>query len=182
MVPWESTLEFDFLYHLDADPRVSGFATQPGCLDLNIDGELKMHHPDVLVIYASGARWIIDIKSDEDAEGFEASGVKAATAKAALARGYGYDVKTTSEIRREPDLWNAKLISDCRMRTLPHGLEERVRSQLAAGPLSPRSLAPRIEMEVCHAYGTLLHFVAVGVANFDRSNRVTAETNFRLVA
>jgi hypothetical protein len=170
-----------FLYLLDADPKVERFTTQPGCLHLIIDGRTKEHHPDVLVIQKSGARWLFDVKSDEHAAEFKASGVQAATARACLAQGYGYDVKTRSDIDREPDLWNAKLISDCRAPDLPTGLEERVRAAMALGPESPITVAAKIDLEMSYAYGLLLHFTALGVLDFDRSERLTAKTMFRLV-
>ncbi|WLI10801.1 MULTISPECIES: hypothetical protein [Pseudomonas] len=44
-----STLEADYCIHLEYDPAVVRYCSQPGELELRIDGRLHRYHPDFLV-------------------------------------------------------------------------------------------------------------------------------------
>lgn len=178
MVPWESQLELDYFYLLEADREVVGFAVQPEELGLIVDHGLRVHHPDILVAGKGGQRWFADVKADREAKELEESGVAAATAKLCLQRGYGYKVIKASFIREQPRLANAKLIAFHGGEDVPHELVHRARTALAHGPKSAVEVVPEVGIAASYTYGVLLHLVAIGTADFDRSAALSIGTRF----
>jgi len=74
----ESTLEFDFFYHLDFDPLVKTFEEQPLSIDfINDQGKKSKYTPDVKVVYTNkgviekGIKFsLIEIKYTSEVEEF----------------------------------------------------------------------------------------------------------------
>jgi len=108
MIQWESTLERDFFYLLDADPTVIAFHEQPACIYYDWCGERRKHYPDVLVEYADH-KVLLEVKPKNkiDEHMFERTRyLKSEIDEPQLV----YDMITEEDIRQDPLLPNAKLL------------------------------------------------------------------------
>ena len=108
-IPLESSLELDFVYLLETDPRVTFFQAQPVRLDLWIDGELRHHFPDFL-IETKCFRTLAEVKPEKRASQDAYIACFEASADKLQAEDKQYRVFTEEWICREPALTNAQLI------------------------------------------------------------------------
>lgn len=109
MMQWESTLERDAFYLLDADPSVTAFSEQPARIDYMLDGKTRTHFPDILVSRPQQSS-LYEIKSDKEADSEEVQARANHLTLFLEANQLHYKVVTESEIRKEPRLSNAKLL------------------------------------------------------------------------
>lgn len=68
MIPWESTLERDFIKLLDFDPTVTHFEFQPIRIDYVFLGRKKKYFPDFLVIKDDLQKYIYEVKAANKVE------------------------------------------------------------------------------------------------------------------
>lgn len=91
---YESLLELDRLWLADADPLVTGIATQPFEISGLDDGVVRSHVPDVLLQHADGTTVLVDVKPEKIARRPEVAAVFAWTAGLCRDRGWRYEVFT----------------------------------------------------------------------------------------
>lgn len=63
MIPWESTLERDFIKLLDFDETIESFHFQPLQIDFLYKGKRRKYFPDFLVQRKNGKRYIYEVKA-----------------------------------------------------------------------------------------------------------------------
>ncbi|MCM3410213.1 TnsA endonuclease N-terminal domain-containing protein [Metabacillus litoralis] len=63
MIPWESTLERDFIKLLDFDPTVISFQSQPIRIDYLFQGKERKYYPDFLVKKNDYKNYIYEVKA-----------------------------------------------------------------------------------------------------------------------
>jgi len=106
---WESTLERDAFYLLDADPTVQKFYEQPARFTYVLDGQVHHHYPDIYIETANGC-FFREVKSDKEVA--EANIITRTQYLQLILRdqGLGYSILTESEIHLEPRLSNVKRV------------------------------------------------------------------------
>lgn len=108
MMQWESTLERDAFFLLDADPSVISFHEQPVRISYYLDGVMKEHFPDVLANHCHKSS-LLEVKTDK--EGTSEAVISRSNLMASmLPSDIQYKVVTEAQIRLEPRLSNAKLL------------------------------------------------------------------------
>jgi hypothetical protein len=68
MIPWESTLERDFIKLLDYDPTVLYFEFQPKKIEYVFQGKKRKYYPDFLVVRSDMREYIYEVKAAEKIE------------------------------------------------------------------------------------------------------------------
>ncbi|ESU34065.1 hypothetical protein G3A_03040 [Bacillus sp. 17376] len=68
MIPWESTLERDFIKRLDFDPTVTSFKFQPLKINYVYQGKKRRYYPDFLVVKNDMKEYIYEVKALEKTE------------------------------------------------------------------------------------------------------------------
>lgn len=68
MIPWESTLERDFIKLLDFDQTVTYFEFQPKRIDFTYQGKKRKYYPDFLVQKNDSKKYIYEVKAFEKIE------------------------------------------------------------------------------------------------------------------
>ncbi|RBP02057.1 TnsA endonuclease N-terminal domain-containing protein [Rossellomorea aquimaris] len=68
MIPWESTLERDFIKLLDFDPTVVSFKFQPEQINFIYKGKQRKYYPDFLVERNDFEKYIYEVKAFEKIE------------------------------------------------------------------------------------------------------------------
>ncbi|VXC35754.1 TnsA endonuclease-like protein [Bacillus sp. 349Y] len=63
MIPWESTLERDFIKLLDFDPTVVSFKFQPEQINFVYKGKQRKYYPDFLVVRNDFTKYIYEVKA-----------------------------------------------------------------------------------------------------------------------
>lgn len=63
MIPWESTLERDFIKLLDYDPTVVHFKFQPQRIDYTYLGKKRKYYPDFHVVKSDMKEYIYEVKA-----------------------------------------------------------------------------------------------------------------------
>lgn len=119
MFAWESTIERDYMYLLEADPAVVCFVPQPTRLNLWIEGHKRSHFPDFLVIYADGNIRLAEVKQDAEAALPAMQQLFAAARTACTEHGLEYKETLESKIRKQPNLDIAKAAFRARQLGLP---------------------------------------------------------------
>lgn len=113
---WESPVERDYMFLLEADPNVLAFVSQPVRLDIVIDGSSRHHYPDFLVAYDGTSVCLAEVKQDKEAA-LEATQKMFAAAHIACEQlGVTYREILATKVRREPNFKAAK--DYCRERQL----------------------------------------------------------------
>ncbi len=106
---WESPLELNQMYRLDADPDVISYFEQPVILRYVLDGCVHKHIPDLVVKRSTGLIFQ-EIKTDEDAMNSDIKLRSNFMANHLPLLGYSYEVIVESEIFEEPYLTNIKYL------------------------------------------------------------------------
>lgn len=106
---WESPIERDYLYLLEADPDVLKCDGQPLKIKCIVDGEEYMYTPDFRVI-RKNCRQIVEIKPENEAKKEENLKLFDQAEKVCRKNDYEFIVVTDKMIRIEPQLSNIKLL------------------------------------------------------------------------
>ena len=65
-IMFESTLERDYCYHLELDPKVTFYEGQPLTLEFKIDGKPRKYTPDFLIkLESSDKDLLVEVKREE---------------------------------------------------------------------------------------------------------------------
>ncbi|MCM3443549.1 TnsA endonuclease N-terminal domain-containing protein (plasmid) [Metabacillus halosaccharovorans] len=117
MIPWESTLERDFIKLLDFDPTVVYFEFQPLRIDYLYKGKQKKYYPDFLVQKSNSKRYIYEVKAFEQTKE-EINKIKFQVGKMySRNKGMDYIVITEKDIRKGFLIENIDLLTEVRYET-----------------------------------------------------------------
>ncbi len=113
LVPWESSLERDFLLLLEFDLTVDAYHAQPEALEwTDGDGRRRRSIPDVRVSLHGGRQRMVEVKYLRDATRTETRRKHAGMHAAYTTLGVSFGVVTERVVRRQPRLSNVARILD----------------------------------------------------------------------
>jgi len=118
MVHWESQLERDRFYLLEADPAVLEFYEQPRTYELYVEGVLRRYTPDIEVRYANEV--VIEEVKPSDKVNLDMA-LYEVFASYMAKRGMRFKIVTEQEIQQQPRLDNVK----CLYRYAQHSMDHR---------------------------------------------------------
>lgn len=108
MLPWESSLERDYLYLCEYDPRIVSIVSQPEKVTIWIDGVSHLYTPDYRVVFDDGEIRIAEVKPDEKlADPEMLKRLRAATLYYAE-RGIDYKIVLQSDLRKTRKIPNIR--------------------------------------------------------------------------
>jgi hypothetical protein len=143
-IPFESSLERDFLVLLDFDPTVVDVRGQPIRIDyVDSVGRSRHYTPDFLVEYDEGDVVLYEVKyrSTLREEWALLKPKFRGARKYAKARGWRFSIITDQEIRGTAMLANARFLRPYRDRPRDEGIEEHlVRTLAILGEVTPEAL------------------------------------------
>lgn len=114
MIPWESTLERDFIKLLDFDPTVLNFRFQPVRIDYVYHGKKLKYYPDFLVVKNDLKKYIYEVKAENKTED-ETNKVKFQVGlKFSNERNMRYVVVTEKDIRKGFLIENLDILTEVR--------------------------------------------------------------------
>lgn len=114
MIPWESTLERDFIKLLDFDPTVSSFKFQPEKINYVYKGKKRKYFPDFLVVKNDMEKYMYEVKALEKTDD-EANKIKFQVGmKFCSERKMKYVVVTEEDIRKGFLIENLDILSEVR--------------------------------------------------------------------
>jgi hypothetical protein len=106
---WESQIERDFIYFLEADTGITEYKEQPLKIWYSWEGKRHKYTPDYFV-RRYGRKQIYEVKDYETASSEEFNLFSSRVSPIFEALGYEYLVVTDREIRQQPVLDNLKLL------------------------------------------------------------------------
>jgi len=109
-IRWEAQNERDFLYHLEFDPEVIRYASQPLKLHYNLDGTMLTHYPDFAVERRNGRIDYYEVKPFDKTAELSFQDKTKAIRERLNKMGHQYYVVTDREIKIEPRLSNLKIL------------------------------------------------------------------------
>ena len=111
LVPWESSLERDFLMLLEFDQVIGAYHAQPEVLEwTDGGGKRRRSVPDVRLSLRDGRERVVEVKYLRDATRTEMRRKHAGMRAAYATLGVSFGVVTESVVRRQPRLWNVARI------------------------------------------------------------------------
>ncbi|GJE81014.1 hypothetical protein [Methylorubrum thiocyanatum] len=142
VVDCESLLEGDFVTIVDAyDRDLVEILEQPLALRIWFAGRFRKWTPDFMLRLGARKPELVEVKTlealypEDEAEAAKVEGWWEAVGEAAMRQGFAFSLQTEDEIRIQPLLWNAKLLSRYADDLYPEGLVRRGREALLALPL-----------------------------------------------
>ncbi|WLR55583.1 TnsA endonuclease N-terminal domain-containing protein [Mesobacillus subterraneus] len=114
MIPWESTLERDFIKLLDYDPTVLSFKFQPEKINYVYKGKKRKYFPDFHVLKNDMREYIYEVKAFEKTEDEENKIKFQVGMKFCSERKMKYVVVTEKEIRKGFLIENLDILSEVR--------------------------------------------------------------------
>jgi hypothetical protein len=108
LIPWESQLERDYMYLLEANPQVIAYFAQPERLPYLLRGQRHTYVPDLEIVWTDNRRSIEEVKYEEDAADPENQEAFAVFRRLYAEDGITYRVVTETTIRRQPQLSNVR--------------------------------------------------------------------------
>ncbi|MCM3576406.1 TnsA endonuclease N-terminal domain-containing protein [Mesobacillus subterraneus] len=114
MIPWESTLERDFIKLLDYDPTVISYKFQPEKINYVYKGKKRKYFPDFHVLKNDMKEYIYEVKAFEKTEDEENKVKFQVGMKFCSERKMKYVVVTEKEIRKGFLIENLDILSEVR--------------------------------------------------------------------
>lgn len=105
-VPWESSIERDFIQLLEYDRDVEEYYAQPMWVTYTLDGKLRRSCPDFLAHYTDGRKVVWEVKPVAETEESEFLSRFDVVGRILLREGYDYSWITDTEIRSGNRLTN----------------------------------------------------------------------------
>ena len=105
MIQWESINELNAYRLLDANPSVSGYHEQPFTIQYQLNGEVRLHYPDTLVLFGA-TKELWEIKPASDVVKPDVAERTALLTGALPNHGFAYRLVIAEELGREPRLTN----------------------------------------------------------------------------
>jgi hypothetical protein len=115
----ESVHEVNVFADLECDPNTGGFFEQRCQIKYRLNGELREHYPDLVVIPRAGVRRIKEIKLASNAGSDEVKSRTALMNSGLPAFGYDYDVQIADLSETEPGRRNREIVASFSYRTVP---------------------------------------------------------------
>jgi hypothetical protein len=173
-IPFEASLEEAFICHLEVDPNVLNFTSQPRKLDLWIDGHVRHHFPDFLVETKEFASYC-EVKPSKYAALDQYQACFRASAAYLRDQNYQYRVFTEEWIGREPALTNARRPRRYAADAVDPSHEWEVMARLRAGRARLIDLAGSDSI----LRETVFALCVKGILSFDKeTEEVNPETRF----
>jgi hypothetical protein len=160
-IPFESTIERDYLYLLDYDPTVLAFAAQPLKIHYQHDGKSATYTPDFYVRFATGEA-LVECKHHSQVDSSDNTRKFAAARAWCEEQGWSYHIVTDQDLRKGYQLTNVKLLTYYARMTVP----PRTRASIIAivqGTSEPLTLEALISalhpLPAAQARAYILHLV-----------------------
>lgn len=128
----ESANEQNCFRGLDVDPTVKGFYAQSATIYYIENGILRSHYPDIFVDYQGNRRSFIEVKAADDPHLSLAYQRAEILRSPLMNQGYGYEVRTSSQILTEPYFSNARTILRLAHKPISLTDAEKMRCLIAA--------------------------------------------------
>lgn len=109
MIQWESINELNAYRLLDANPVVTSYHEQPYVIRYELDKQIHLHYPDVLVL-SGGSKELWEIKPSSEAEKHEYVERTELLAAELPNLGFSYRLVIAEDLAQEPRLSNALTI------------------------------------------------------------------------
>jgi hypothetical protein len=179
MLQWESVGELNAMRLLDADHSVHSFAEQPAVVRYALNGETRIHYPDLLVTREGGLKEFWEVKPEKEAAREEVAARTALLRAALPTLGYQYRLVHGEELRRQPRLSNVLEILKWGRGPITAVERERIRALLTRVPAVTWGAAAsgglgRSGRQV------LCRLVLEGLVAFDVNEKVCLDTPFTL--
>lgn len=129
MIQWESIPERNAFRLLEADPKVVAYREQPCEIRYEMDGELRLHVPDILVRFRCGKEFW-EVKPAEDAMRQEVADRTNLLTRLLPANGYKYQVVLAEELSRQPRLENLAIVLRYGRGDVSNLIKEKIRQLL----------------------------------------------------
>lgn len=110
IIPWESQIERDFLFHLEFDHSVLSYRSQAIKIEFNFQGKVTSHFPDIQVVRPNNQIDYYEVKPAHVTESSEFQEKTKIITEHLARQGHGYSVVTDKDIRVEPKFGNLKLL------------------------------------------------------------------------
>jgi hypothetical protein len=179
MVQWESVGELNAMRLLDADPSVRSFAEQPLMIRYRLDGEDRVHYPDLLVEWDDGHKALWEVKPEREAAQDEIAARTNLLRTALPNYGYQYSIVHSEELCRQPRLSNVLEILKWGRAPVSAVDRERIHAILTELP-SVTWRATISGVLGCSGRNALCRLVLEGVVDFDVNEKLGPETRFSL--
>lgn len=99
MVPWESSLERDFIYLCEYEPTITSIESQPEKIRIWIDGVAHIYHADYRIYFDDGEMRVVEVKPDSKLADPEMRARLHAAGLYYAERGIDYQVVRESDLR-----------------------------------------------------------------------------------
>lgn len=106
MIQWESINELNAFRLLDANPAVTGYREQPCVIRYELDKQIHLHYPDVLVL-SGESKELWEIKPSSEAKKHEYVERTELLAAGLPNLGFSYRLVIAEDLTQEPRLSNA---------------------------------------------------------------------------
>ncbi|WP_374497308.1 Tn7 transposase TnsA N-terminal domain-containing protein [Vogesella indigofera] len=112
LIPWESTLERDWLLHLESNPAIREIYGQPETFDYSFEGKWHRYTPDFKVCWHTPHRLptLYEVKPHDVARSMLFQQQSDCIRQALATYGFEYVVKDEHEIRCQPSLNNLNFL------------------------------------------------------------------------
>ncbi len=177
LVPWESQLERDYLYLLEADPQVIAYFAQPERLPYLLHGRRHTYVPDLEIVRVGDHRSIEEVKYEKDAADPENQEAFAIFRRLYAERDISYRVVTEATIRRQPQLSNVRKLLRHRF-CFPSPTQMKAIGRMVSGVRSAPydELTKTLTALTDSPAGMLCWLILNGYFDFDRSRHLTLAT------
>lgn len=179
MLQWESLAELNAMRLLDATPAVRSFAEQPAVVRYSLNGESRIHHPDLLVERDNDLKELWEVKSAKDAAREEVAARTTLLQAALPTYGYEYRMVYAEQLRRQPRLSNVLEILKWGHGPITAVERERVRAILTQLPAVTWGAAVSGVLGRSGRH-SLCRLVLEGMLAFDLNEKLCFDTQFTL--
>jgi len=175
MMQWESTLERDAFYLLDANPNVIEFREQPAKISYTLDGIDHCHYPD-LFIRTKHASSFLEVKESKNAADEFVTERTTLLSSQLPVRGFSYGVLTEEEIRNEPQLSNARRLVRYGRNEVPIQIRDMlIRNYFMKGECSTSQIINSNDCNIL--YPAICRMILEGALSIDASQAWTGDTS-----
>ncbi|WP_203564209.1 TnsA endonuclease N-terminal domain-containing protein [Deefgea sp. CFH1-16] len=178
LITCESTLERDWLLHLEANPDVQRIVSQPIQFRVYHENKWRRYTPDFLVEWSpklGELPTIYEVKPYEIASTADWDSYFKSIRELLLGLGYRFEVVTERQIRTEPTLGNLKMLRLYASEFISK--QERQEISLAVGNVSACSIHHLVELLGRSALAGIYRMLWDGELRYERSCKLSMATN-----
>lgn len=179
MLQWESVAELNAMRLLDVDPSVCSFAEQPLVVRYALNGDSRIHYPDLLVVRDGGPKELWEIKTEKDADREDVAERTELLRASLPSHGYFYQMIHAEELRQQPRLSNAIEILKWGRTPITELEREQVRALLTQRPAVTWGAAVSGVLGPSGRH-LLARLVLEGMLAFDLNERLGFDSRFNL--